>query len=112
MTECLYLLISHFYKMVLMQIVISFIHHLQMFSLCLVSNGYSEIAITIDLFQLIFRSVIFLKSLGKLQVSQTEMICYFQMCCCKCGFPSFLNFSQGYIVPDCSTFGIEVELHT
>ena len=61
MTECLYLLISHFYKMVLMQIVISYSSSPDVF-LCLVSNGYSEIAITIDLFQLIFRSVILKKS--------------------------------------------------
>lgn len=55
-----------------MQIVISYSSSPDVF-LCLVSNScYSEIAITIDLFQLIFRSVIFLKSLGKLQVSQTE----------------------------------------
>ena len=62
MTEFLYLLISHFYKMILMQILISSYSSSPDVFLCLVSNGYSEIAITIDLFQLIFRSAIFKKS--------------------------------------------------
>ena len=55
MVAFLYLLITHFYKMILSQIVTSSYSSSPDVFLCFVSNGYSEIVVTIDLFLLIFR---------------------------------------------------------
>lgn len=50
--------------------------------LCWDSNGHSPTVVTVDLFLLISResSLKKKKCLGKLQISQTKVICYFQIC--------------------------------